>query len=278
MLFPNYALINTNPGKQIGGITDPTVWRRNSSNMKYYSGEASVSGETEKASFPVGYNAPAAWCLAPKAGGMSSHNQTTVTSSQTANLVGGLPASGSTSITFTQTATGGLIVSGSGSASITFSATGTILSIAAGSGSATITLSGNALIGALAGLFGTSNITLTPTATIKAIGYLSGLSTSETEFSAAALAQAVWEALAVDYQTAGSMGEKMNSAGSAGDPWTTILPGSYTTGTAGEMLTLIKRLLANNLIKVGDTVTIKTDDGTGTFKEFTSTATERTEI
>jgi hypothetical protein len=74
------------------------------------------------------------------------------------------------------------------------------------------------------------------------------------------------------------MGEKVNSAGSAGDPWTTILPGGYSVGTAGEMLTLIKRLLANDLVKVGDTVTIKTDDGSSTFKEFTTTTTERTEI
>jgi hypothetical protein len=32
------------------------------------------------------------------------------------------------------------------------------------------------------------------------------------------------------------MGEKMNAAGNAGDPWTTELPGAYAEGTAGDII------------------------------------------
>jgi hypothetical protein len=35
------------------------------------------------------------------------------------------------------------------------------------------------------------------------------------------LANAVWEALAADHNAAGTMGAKLNAAGSASDPWST---------------------------------------------------------
>ena len=196
----------------------------------------SDAGIDPLSSKPSGARHPVAWQMPQKAGGLASRNATRVSLSSDAFAVSGLPGSGSATITFTSTATGGLIVSGSGSASITLSPTGTLISVAAGSGSATITLSGSALIGALAGLSATGNITLSPTATITAVGYLSGLSTNETEFSADALARAVWDAVATDFNTAGSMGEKLNSASSAGDPWGTALPGAYGDGTAGKIV------------------------------------------
>lgn len=47
---------------------------------------------------------------------------------------------------------------------------------------------------------------------------------------------AVWEATASSHNSAGTMGNKLNSAASAGDPWNTSLPGSYGAGTAGYIL------------------------------------------
>ena len=35
---------------------------------------------------------------------------------------------------------------------------------------------------------------------------------------------------------AGSMGDKINAAASAGDPWSTLLPGTYGAGTAGKLM------------------------------------------
>jgi len=246
VLRPNYNVFNDNPGRAIGGPTDPTLWYKGGTVQNFYCGNHVVSGQTDKSSFPPGYNPPHSWILAPKAGGMSSHNEATFTITPAAAIAGGLPASGSTTITLTPTATGGLIVSGSGSATIELSATGSILSIAAGSGSATVTLSGSALIGALAGMAGSSTVTLSPTALISAIGYLSGISTNETEFSEAALARAVWSAAAADYNVAGTMGEKLNDAGSAGNPWAALLDDNNDPGTFGErvqkLLTVAKFL------------------------------------
>ena len=47
---------------------------------------------------------------------------------------------------------------------------------------------------------------------------------------------AVWDATAAAHNTAGTTGNKLNSAASAGDPWTTALPGAYAAGTAGKIL------------------------------------------
>lgn len=208
-----------------------------------FASDADISNLSAK---PAGARIPQAWLMPQKPGGLASRNEAIVSFTPQAFAVQGLPGSGSSTITFTTTATGGLVVSGSGSASITFSATGSILSIAAGSGSATVSLSASGLIGALAGLAGSTSITLTPAATIKAIGYMEGLSTNETEFSAAALANAVWSASTSDFNVSGTMGKSLNDAGAAGNPWAALLDDNNDPGTFGErvqkLLTVAKFL------------------------------------
>lgn len=55
--------------------------------------------------------------------------------------------------------------------------------------------------------------------------------------SAASIADAVWEEAIADHSgTAGSTAEALNAAGSAGDPWTTALPGAYSAGQAGKII------------------------------------------
>lgn len=52
----------------------------------------------------------------------------------------------------------------------------------------------------------------------------------------AEVAAAVWDLAMSGHTTSGTFGEAMAAAGSAGDPWTTTLPGSYTSGQAGKIL------------------------------------------
>jgi hypothetical protein len=54
--------------------------------------------------------------------------------------------------------------------------------------------------------------------------------------TAADCARAVWDSLAADSNDPGTMGEKLNAAGTAGDPWTAELPGTYVEGTAGYII------------------------------------------
>ena len=54
--------------------------------------------------------------------------------------------------------------------------------------------------------------------------------------TAAEIADAVWDEDITDHLTGGSTGAALNAAGSAGDPWTTPLPGAYSSGTAGYIV------------------------------------------
>lgn len=64
---------------------------------------------------------------------------------------------------------------------------------------------------------------------------------------------AVWNATMSGYLTAGSTGESLNAAGSAGDPWATALPGAYGSGSAGK-------IVGDNLNATVSSVKAKTDN------------------
>lgn len=59
--------------------------------------------------------------------------------------------------------------------------------------------------------------------------------------SAFDIAQAIWQASSSQYNALGSMGRRLNDAGSASNPWTEDLPGSYTGTQAGKVMDDIKK-------------------------------------
>jgi hypothetical protein len=71
---------------------------------------------------------------------------------------------------------------------------------------------------------------------------LDGGSAGLYQFTPTALAEgggspaAVWNYDISGIVTAGTAGDTLNSAGSAGDPWGTLLPGAYGAGTAGKII------------------------------------------
>ena len=58
--------------------------------------------------------------------------------------------------------------------------------------------------------------------------------------SAFDIAQEIWQSQASAYNAAGTMGNRVNAAGAAGDPWGIPLPGSYVAGSAGYILASVK--------------------------------------
>lgn len=54
--------------------------------------------------------------------------------------------------------------------------------------------------------------------------------------SYAALIDAVWDEATSGHSTAGTTGKALTDASSAGDPWSTAIPGAYSAGTAGSRL------------------------------------------
>lgn len=54
--------------------------------------------------------------------------------------------------------------------------------------------------------------------------------------TAAAVADAVWDEILSGHSSVGSAGKALTDAGASGDPWSTVVPGSYDDGTAGAAI------------------------------------------
>lgn len=149
----------------------------------------------------------------------------------------------------------------------------------AGSGSLTAAIEGR--LNATINMAGTGDLTAAMTglgnmvlsalgqggldATIAAFGDMEiDLVVTGTGLSTANVGAAVWQALAASFNGPGTMGEKMNDAGSAANPWTEDLSGEQTAGTAGYMLKVVQQILRNKQITDPNTgvMTVYDDDGT----------------
>ena len=211
---------------------------------------------SQLAGIPSGHLHSSSWVLPTKPGAMSSFTnlQITVTPGSL-NLAEGRNLVASTTVTITvNNAQLDLIVDAIGSIAITFSLSATLAGALEAIGNIPITLTvNNATLGAIVDAVASTLINITTAATIRADGELSGDITPFTPLSPQSLAAAVWQALASDYNAAGTMGNKLNSAASAGDPWSTLLPGSYAAGEAGFILGN-QVLTEADIVKIADIV------------------------
>jgi hypothetical protein len=260
-LKTNTTLLAQLPLRQIGGSpgTFRSMWGRGD-RMNQSVGQGIPS---KLAGIPSGHLAPSSWVLPYKPGAMSSFTQCVVTVTPGAlNLAAGVNISGDAAVTITvNPADGQLIVSAVGNASITFDLAANLAGAlsAAGSTSFSFTVN-NATLGAIVDAVGAALVQVSASANIRATGNLSGDITPFTELSPQSLSAAVWSALASAYNVAGTMGEKLNDAGSAANPWTEVIDGTYT---ASDLLKLISASAAGELAgSPGGPILIKSVNGT----------------
>ncbi len=98
-------------------------------------------------------------------------------------------------------------------------------------GTGALTPSMSLLVGMIANLTGSGAIT----ANLKGIARLeASIFVNSGTATVNELVDGVWEALAADHNNSGTMGEKLNGAGSAGNPWTDTT--TYGAGTKGALL------------------------------------------
>ena len=225
---------------QFGSTGLRSVFERGGVARNFDSGEHAVAGVTNKAAIPSGVRHPLAWKMGTKPGSMASANDINLSITQTAS--GALGLNGVTSIPisidFSQAAMG--LVS-QGVASITFSittASPSIVGVLAGAASFTgMSFTVNPTLGAKSGLAASIPMTFTVNSTATAKGFMSANITNEgAAVTPTSVAAEVWGTVAAAFNVAGTMGNKMNSAASAGDPWTTSLPGAYAAGSAGQII------------------------------------------
>ncbi len=237
MLLTNYAIRNANQSRALGGNLDPTYNYNLNKMMTFYVGENNVVNVTDRMSQPAeGYRPPYALVLAPKEGGMSMYIEGTGTVAGTsiAGLFGTAALTGEGTIT---NAAAGLIVemiaSLVGSGSLTASISGQLTAVANLVGSGDLTVAAGALAGMVADLSGSGTLT----AGQQALGEMTAnIFVNQSQAEVEQIVEAVWNAFAAEYNISGTMGEKLNGAGSAGDPWTTDLAPYTTDGTAGKIL------------------------------------------
>lgn len=237
-LIGNYSVLNKNPGRALGGSTvsdSRAAWNKSGANRNRYLG----SGMSRKDGSPFGHRPPYSWLIAQVDGGMSSVN--TVSGSggiSYANLAGGLNAE-ATLEGFGQidpSSAAQLVVSAvatlSGVGGLSADIVGKLEASATLAGSGDISGSLGALADAVATIGGTSSLS----GDLRGVGHMTADILPYTDLSPQALAAAVWGALAAQFNSSGTMGEKLNASGSSGDPWTADLSGYNTDGTAGKRM------------------------------------------
>lgn len=123
-------------------------------------------------------------------------------------------------------------------------------------GEGTITANGNMAANVTATLQGSGSIT----ANLKALGNMGATLDAGARPSAFDIAQEIWQSQAANYNAAGTMGEKLNGAGSAGDPMTGLVEGTLTLRDALRALLAVNTGDATGL--EGSTMEFMSNDGT----------------
>lgn len=214
--------------------------------MRGYYGKSQTDANIEQVKrdgFPTGTNAPYSLVMGDKGALLSSTNTISGSSAVTSAMAMGLAAQ--SALTGSGTITGSLslviqlacdiLASGTISASLV----GKLEMASALAGEGDITASLNLIAFVVSELTGSGTIE----GTFKGNASLAADISSSSILSPENLAAAVWNSIAASFNTAGTMGNKMNSAASAGDPWSTPLPGSYLSTEAGGILAQIQTLV-----------------------------------
>jgi len=210
--------------------------------MRGYYGKAQyedIQEQIKRDGFPTGTNIPYSIIMGDKGALLSS----TTTISGTGVIVSGLAMGKACEAALTGTGTISaaslslvtqLAAALSGTGTITVAnLVGVVALQSSLTGTGTLTAGINVIAFMTAALEGDGTLTadLKGTLSMSAAIYV-----NQSEATVQQIVDAVWNAIAADYNTAGTMGNKMNSAGSAGDPWSTDLPGTYTADQAGAIL------------------------------------------
>lgn len=103
-----------------------------------------------------------------------------------------------------------------------------------GSLSVDIDIVGNANV--YSNMYASISLDVDITGSILAIGNMSGVIDFNARPSAFDIAQEVWNGTASAYNNPGTMGEKLNDAGGAGNPWSSLLLSNATPATFGKLL------------------------------------------
>jgi hypothetical protein len=268
-LIGNYSVYDKQPLKYIGGANAITAIHAGNRGNFSQSGRVrsrmmqdQTTTALEYYALPNGAYPSLTWFIPQQAGQIGSSNQIYGLGSIVASLAGArnatadLTGSGTVTNAFLSLIAD-LIASLTGAGDI--SPPPNLLALLNLSGDLTgagaITAVLNAFASVQADLSGTGTLTLTP----YAIGELSADITGESTLSPQNLAAAVWSALAAQYNDPNTMGELLNSAGTAADPLLGIVEGTLTLRDVMRLLLAVNAGDATGL--EGSTMVFRSVDG-----------------
>lgn len=216
MLLNNYTIRNSNPGREFGGETNPYRQFKGSSFSSFWiidanpNQEKSNQQQLDKSAFFNGYRPPYSLWLSPKSGGLATQNQILCSAAFSGSIAGGLNAVANLTGSAVLSATMQLIVQAAANITAGAVLSGTIVGVGVMSTAITAGASLTATLQSIGNIVAAITAGATLSATPYAIGNMQVNITSDTELSPASLAAAVWNALAADFNSAGTMGELQN--------------------------------------------------------------------
>ena len=278
-LIGNYSVLSKNPGRDIGGGAIGLGNNRSDFNKSsQYRGAFTGDAWEPKSGIPDGYRPPYCWVLPITAGALSARNNLAGEGDLTGAIAGGKNAEATLAGVGDLSGTAQLIISLlasiGGTGTISGASLQAFLQLAATlAGTGNLAGAATAIGHAAAILSGTGTVAGTTAAT--ALGALAAsITVTGTGLTTGNVGQAVWSAIAASNNDPGTMGEKLNDAGSASNPWTEVIESGYT---AAEILRLIAAAVQGDATGLeSGSPTFKGLDGTTDRIEATYTSGTRT--
>lgn len=233
--------------------------------------------QNAQASVPSGKRHPNVWLMPKEGGSISSYQRTNMRIDGSAVAEMGLPRGGSASIVFSGSAVGGSIVSATGTATISIDGSAAIVATLNATGTAAITIDGSAVLGAIASMTGEATISIDGHSSIMGIGYMTGSTIETTELTPAGIATAVWQAIALENNAAGSMGSRLNTASSGGVDLGAMAD-AVRTNLQAELLRIVELAQIHGLVVGTDLVVTPASRTAGTVVQTIATAGDTTTV
>lgn len=237
MIYNNFTNLNLVGGRQQSGPIPHFFWADNLSVQNgFYLAESAESYIT-KSSFPDVTEPPYSRYIARDGGSLGSTVDISGNSTLSGSMANGINLEAS--IDGLGELTGSLSLITSLVASI--SSASTVTAQLSGAVQLAAVITSDSIVSASLGLIANLNATITSTSTIvadlKGQLFMSAIIyVSEASATVNSIVSGVWGAVAADNNDTGTMGEALNDAGAAGNPWATSITGNTNPGTFGELV------------------------------------------
>lgn len=255
-------------------VFERTNFQRGGPIRNFHLGEATGS-MSERAGFPNGAEGSDTWSLPRKGGGLAAYTTIAGSGTLTASdlqpifeIAGSMAGSGDLAGAMSLLSGMSATLAGSGGVTGALQALSNMAASISGSGDVAAAL--GLLVSMQAVLSGSGSLN---GSNLTGFANMSASILSYGELTPEGLRDAVWSAAAASYNAAGTMGEKLNDAGSASNPWTEVIESGYT---AAEILRLIAAVVQGDATGLeGAAPVFKSIDGSKNRVEATYTDGDR---